>query len=66
MASEQTNANKAIAQVVGEATRAATEVMAVTRAERTHNVRPRLDGPIRKQPTFNWEAEDKYNEIKNF
>ena len=23
-------------------------------------------GPIMKQPTFNWDTEDKYNELNNF
>ena len=40
--------------------------MALTAAERTQNVRPRLGGPMLKQPTFNLQAEDKYNEFKNF
>ena len=40
--------------------------MAVARAERTWNAGPRLDKPMMKQLTFNWEAEDKYNELKNF
>ena len=40
--------------------------MAASRAERTQNVGPRLGRPLMKQPTFNWEAEDKYNELINF
>ena len=40
--------------------------MAVAGAERTQNVGPRLGGPMVKQPTFNWETEDKFNELKNF
>ena len=27
---------------------------------------PRPGGPTIKQPNFNWEAEDKYIELKNF
>ena len=38
---------------------------AATRAERIQNVGPRLGGTKMKQPAFNWEAEDKYNELKN-
>ena len=30
-------------------------------AERIQNIGPRLGRPIMKQPTFNWEAGDKYN-----
>ena len=41
------------------------QAMAVARAERTLNVGPRLGGSTMKQPTFNWEAEDKYNKLKN-
>ena len=65
MASEQRNTNEAIVQVVAEATRAAIQTMAMARAERTQNGGPRLDRPIMKQLTFNREAEDKYNELKN-
>ena len=35
-------------------------------SRKNKNVGPRLGQPIMKQPTFNWEAEDKYNELKNF
>ena len=65
MESEQTNVNEAIAQAVAE-TRAAIQAMAPAGAERTQNVGPRLGRQMMKQPTFNWEAEDKYNELKNF
>ena len=27
---------------------------------------PKLGSPAMKQPMFNWEAEDKYNELKTF
>ena len=66
MASEQTNAKDAIAQVVAEAARAAIQALAVAGAERTQNVGPRLGRFTMKQPIFNWEAEDRYNELKNF
>ena len=39
--------------------------MATAGAEGAQNVGPRLGGPIMKQPTFNWKAKDKYNELKN-
>ena len=38
----------------------------MARLEGTQNAGPRLGGPMMKQPTFNWEAEGKYNEHKNF
>ena len=66
MASEQTNTNETIVHAEVEATRAAIQATAVARAERTQNVEPRLGRPMMKQPTFNWEAENKYNELKNF
>ena len=58
MESEKTNTNKAIEQAVAEATRAAIQAMAVARTERTQDIVPRLNGPMIKQPTFNWETED--------
>ena len=27
---------------------------------------PKVDGLMMKQPTFNWDMDDKYNELKNF
>ena len=60
-----TNTSEAIVQAVAEATRAPIQAMAVARAERTQNVGPRLGRAMMKHPTFNWEAEDKYNELKN-
>ena len=60
---EQSNANEMIAQTVAEAARVIIQAMTTTRAERTQNVGLRLGRPIMKQPTFNWEAGDKYNEL---
>ena len=60
------NTNEAVELAVSEETRAGIQVMAVAKAERTQNAGTRLDGPMLKQPTFNWEAEDKYNELKTF
>ena len=59
MASEQTNTNEAIVQAVAEERRAPIQAMAVAGAERTQNAGPRLGRPMMKQPTFNWEGEDK-------
>ena len=64
IASEQTNTNEAIMQAVAEATRAA--IQAMVRAERIQDTGSRLGRLIMKQPTFTWEAEDKYNKLKNF
>ena len=66
MASEQTNTNEAIVQAMAEETRPPIQAMAVAGAERTQNAGSRLGGPMIKQTTFNLEAEDKYNELKNF
>ena len=57
---------KAIAWAVVESARVTMQAMAAATAERTQNVGPRLGAPIIKQPTFNWKAEDKYNEFTNF
>ena len=51
---------------MAEATRAALQVMAATESERAQNTGPRLGEPAMKQPNFNWETEDKYNELKSF
>ena len=51
---------------MAEIARASMQAMAAARAKSTQSFRPRLGRPIMKQPTFNWEAEDKYNELKNF
>ena len=66
MTSEQIKTNEAIVQAVAEATRTAIQAMAVARAERTQNTGPRVGGPMMKEPTFNWEAEDRNNKLKNF
>ena len=34
-----------------------------TRQGGTQNAGPKIGGPMMKQPTFNWEAGDKYNEL---
>ena len=41
--------------------------MAAAAAERPQCVAgPKIDGPVMKQPTFNWEVDDKHNELKTF
>ena len=67
MASEQAIASEAIAKAVAEATRAAIQAMAAAVAERPQSAAgPKLGGPAMKQPSFNWETDDKYNELKTF
>ena len=65
MASEQMM-SKAIARAVAEATRVVLEKMAEAWAERTQNAAgPKLGSPAMKQPTFTWEAPDKYSELRH-
>ena len=64
MAGDQTNANETIVQAEAEAKGGAIQANVIVRAERTQNIGPRLGRPMMKQPTFNWKAEDKNNELK--
>ena len=67
MASENMKANEAIAKAVAEATRAAIQAMAAAMAERPQSVAgPKMGRPAMKQPSFNWEADNKYSELKAF
>ena len=67
MVSEQEIANEVIAKAVVEVTRAAIQAMAAAVAERPQSVAgPKKVGPGMKQPTFNWEADDKDSELKTF
>ena len=52
MANEQWNTNEVIAQLVAEAARVTTQATDATGAGGAENVKPRLGGPIMKQPTF--------------
>ena len=64
MASKQAMLNEVIAKAVAETTRVAIQTMAVAATERTQSTAgPKIDGPAMKQPTFNWEAHDKYSEL---
>ena len=40
--------------------------MASTGMARPENAVIKMNGPILKQPMFNWRAEDKYEELQNF
>ena len=69
MATEQDTIMQAIAQTAIEAARAVVKAKDVARTVknvRMQNVAPKISGPIRQQPTFNQEAEDKYSKLKNF
>ena len=67
MASEQAMANEVIGRAVAEVTRAAIQAMAAAMAERPQSMAgPKIGRPAMKQPTFNWEADDKYNYLKTF
>ena len=55
------------AVAVAEATRIALQTIVEAQAERMHNGSgPKLGGPAMKQPTFDWDAQDKYIELKTF
>ena len=59
--------NEVIAKVVAEATRVPIQTMAEAWAGRTHDISgPKIGSPTMKQPTFNWNAEDKNSELKTF
>ena len=67
MASAQVIANKAIAKAGAEATIAVIQAMEAGMAGRPQSIPgPKLGGPAMKQPSFNWEADDKYSELKTF
>ena len=60
MAREQVIVSEAIAKTVAEATTAAIQAMATAATERPQCVAgPKIGGPTIKQPTFNWEVDDK-------
>ena len=59
--------NETIAKAVAEAMRVAIQSMAAATAERPQGAAgPKIVRPATKQPTFNWEMEDKYNNPKTF
>ena len=56
-----------IDKAVAEATRMAIQAMAATAVERPQTMTgPKTGGQAMKQPTFNWETEDKYSTLKTF
>ena len=59
--------SNAITRAVTEATGVVLQMMAEAQAQRTQNpAGPKLGGPTLKQHTFDWEAPDKYTELKTF
>ena len=66
MASKQTIMNETIARAVAEAIRAAIQAMAAATAERPQSMTgPKIGRPAMNQPTFNWETEDKYSDLRH-
>ena len=63
-ANEQTTSNAYITQAAAEAARVAVQTMCLAGTARTKDAGPRMCGPIMKQPTFSWNSEDKYAELK--
>ena len=57
--------SKVIAKAVTEVTRIVIQKVAEMQTQSTQNAAgPKLGGPTLKQPTFDWEAPDKYTERK--
>ena len=55
--------SEAIAKAVAEVTRVVIQTMAESQVQRVLSTTgPNLGGPALKQPTFNWEATEKYTE----
>ena len=64
MASEQIT-SEVIVRAVAEATRIAIQTMVA--AQELHDaLGPKIGGPTMKQLMFNWNAEDKFSELKTF
>ena len=59
--------NEVIVKFMAETTRVAIQAMAETQVQRMPNTSgPKIGGPVLKQPSFNWEATDKYTEWMAF
>ena len=59
--------SEAITRAVAEAIRIAIQTMVEAQVERMHDGSgPKVDGPTMKQPTFDWNAQDKYSKLKTF
>ena len=67
MACEQAVANETIAKAVAEVTKMAIQPVETVAAERQQSAAgPKIGRPAMKQPSFKWEADDKYSKLKNF
>ena len=65
MASEQIMSN-AITRAVAEATRIALQTMAEAWVDRMHDrSETKAGSTTMKQPTFNWNVQDKYSELRH-
>ena len=66
MSSEQ-SMSEAISRAITEVTRKAIQTKAEAQAERTHDGSgPKVGSPTMKQQMFDWNAPDKYSELKIF
>ena len=64
---DQSIINEAIMKAMTEATRVANQAMAETQAQSMPNTSgPKVGGPMLRQPSFNWEATDKYTKWKAY
>ena len=58
--------SETITKAVAEAPRVAIQAMSEAQAEQMHDTAgSKIGSPAMKQPTFYWDAEDKYSEFKN-
>ena len=65
MANEQAIASDVIVKAVVETTRAEIQAIAAATAERPWSmVGFKIGRPAMKQPSFNWEADDKYSKLE--
>ena len=64
MASEQAITNEATAKTVVVATRVTIQAMTTAIAERPQSMAgTKIGGPAMKQPSFNWEADNKHSKL---
>ena len=65
MAPEQV-LSKAITRTVAEAPRIAVQTMAEAQEREHDRSEPKIGSPALKQPTFDWNAQNKYSKLKTF
>ena len=66
MANEQISQYEFMAEAVAEAARFAIQTMVMASIPVQGNTGLKMSGSRMKQPTFNWNAKDKYEELQNF